>query len=341
MMPLQFAVFGAGFWSRFQMAGWREASGAECVAVCDPDRSRAEWLAQAFGIPRVYTDPEVLLDAETLDFVDIVTPVETHAPLIRLAAGRGLNVVCQKPLGVSLEEAEATVQFCRDAGVKLLVNENWRWQYPLRQFKLALDAGNIGKPFRARIHFVNSAPIFENQPFLKEIEQFILADMGSHILDTARFLFGDAHNLYCQIHRIHPDIKGEDVATVMMNMGENITVTCEMSYASRTEIERFPETYVYVEGSAGYLELGPDFWLRETTEAGTFSKRHAPPHYAWADPAYDLVHASIVPCQANLLRDLRGEAPGETRAEDNLRTCQLYFGAYESARNDVVLKFNY
>jgi predicted dehydrogenase len=338
-MILKFAVFGAGFWSRFQMAGWREVGGADCMAVCDHDLRRAERLAQAFDIPRVYTDPQALLERETLDFVDIITPVETHGPLVRLAAERGLNVVCQKPLGVTLEEVEATVQFCRDKGVKLLVNENWRWQHTIRQFKQALDNGNIGKPFRARIHFANRAPIFDNQPALKELEQFILADMGSHILDTARFLFGDAHSLYCQIQRIHPDIKGEDVATVMMNMGENITVTCELSYASRTGIERFPETYIYVEGDAGYLELGPDFWLHETTDTGTFSKRHAPPHYTWADPAYDLVHASIVPCQANLLRDLRGEAPAETRAEDNLQTCRLYFGAYESAKRDVVLKF--
>jgi predicted dehydrogenase len=340
-MTLQFAVFGAGFWSRFQMAGWREAGGAECVAICDPDRSRAESLAQMYGVPRVYTDPQALLDAETLDFVDIVTPVETHAPLIRLAAERGLNVVCQKPLGVDLQEAEATVNFCHDKGIMLLVNENWRWQYPLRQFKQALDAGRIGQPFRARIHYASSFPVFDNQPFLKTLEQFILTDIGSHILDVARFLFGDAHNLYCQIHRVHPDIKGEDVATVMMNMGANITVTCEMSYASRTEIERFPETYVYVEGSTGFLELGPDFWIRETTEAGTFSKRHVPPHYAWADPAYDLIHSSIVPCHANLLRGLRGGAVAETNADDNLRTCQLYFGAYESAKQDVVLKFGY
>ncbi|MAS38185.1 MAG: oxidoreductase [Anaerolineaceae bacterium] len=337
-MTLRFAMLGAGFWSAFQLAGWHELDGLECVAICDPVQAKAEARAQPFGVPRVYTDPAELMAQETLDFVDVVTPVETHRPLVELAAGHGLHVVCQKPMGVDLAEAAAMVRTCEQAGVKLLINENWRWQNPLRQFKRQLDAGAIGQPFRARIHYVNSFPVFDNQPFLKSLDQFILTDIGSHILDTARFLFGEAHTLYAQTHRVHPDIQGEDVATVMMNMGDNITVTCEMSYASRTEIERFPETYVYVEGRDGFLELGPDFWIRETTTQGTLAKRYPPPRYAWADPAYDLIHSSIVPCQANLLCDLQGKGTAETTGADNLKTCQLYFGAYESAASNTVLQ---
>lgn len=331
MANLRFALFGTGFWSYFQLEGWLEAGGVECVALYNRTVSKAEKMAEKYGIPAVYGDPQELLDKEHLDFVDICTNVETHAPLTMMAAERGLSVVCQKPFATSLAEAEAMLAACKKAGVPLYINENWRWQYPIRQFKHQLDAGRIGKPFRARVHYANSFPVFDNQPFLKELEQFILTDIGSHILDTARFLFGDAHSLYCQTHRVHPDIKGEDVATTVMNMGDNITVTCEMSYASRTEIERFPETYIYVEGDKGFLELGPDFWIRETTKDGTHSKRHIPPHYAWADPAYDLAHASIVPCQADFVQALQGKGEAESTGDDNLKTVQLVFGAYQSA----------
>lgn len=340
MSNLRFAIFGTGFWARFQLSGWREIGGTECVAAYNRTISRAEALAQEFGIARVYDDPVKLLENESLDFIDIITSVETHRQFVELGAAHGLPIVCQKPIGVSLSEAEQMVQVCQNAGVKLLINENFRWQHPIRQLKRQLDSGRIGRPFRARIHFCSSHPVFDNQPFLKDLEQFILTDVGSHILDVARFLFGDAHSLYCQIHRIHPDIKGEDVATVMMNMGENITVTCEMSYASRTEIERFPETFVYVEGDQGFLELGPDFWIRETTSEGTLAKRYPPPRYPWADPAYGVVHASIAACQANLLRDLQGGEQAETHADDNLKTCRLYFGAYDSAACDAVLHFD-
>ncbi len=339
--PLRFAMLGAGFWSQYQLAGWQELDGVTCVAICDPVREKAETRAAAFQIPAVYTDPEQLLHQEKLDFIDIVTPVATHRPLVEMAAAHQLNAICQKPLGIDLAEAAAMVKTCQQAGVQLLVHENWRWQHPLRQLKQALDSGHIGQPFRARIHYACSFPVFDNQPFLKDLEQFILTDIGSHILDTARFLFGEAHNLYCQIHRIHPDIKGEDVATVMLNMGANITVTCEMSYASRTEIERFPETYIYVEGDQGFLELGPDFWIRETTANGTLARRHPPPRYAWADPAYAVIHSAIPACQANLLAGLNGSGQAETTSADNLKTCQLYFGAYEAAANDQVLHFQH
>ncbi|NDJ60692.1 MAG: Gfo/Idh/MocA family oxidoreductase [Chloroflexi bacterium] len=340
MSNLRFAMFGTGFWSRFQLAGWYEAGGVECVALYNRTRAKAEQLGQAWNIDKVYSDgeAEALLDNEQLDFVDICTNVETHYPFVKLAAERKLPVVCQKPMATTLAECEAMVAACREANVPLFINENWRWQQPLRDFKRMLDSGRIGKPFRARIHYVNSFPVFDNQPFLKELEQFILTDIGSHILDAARFLFGDAQTLYAHTYRAHPDIKGEDVATVMMTMGDDaLTVVCEMSYASRTEIERFPETYVYVEGHNGFLELGPDFWIRETTADGTLAKRYPPPRYPWADPAYDLIHASIVPTQADFVQALRGEGAAETTGDDNLKTMQLVFGSYESAASGQVI----
>jgi predicted dehydrogenase len=179
--------------------------------------------------------------------------------------------------------------------------------------------------------------LFENQPFLKDLEQYILTDLGSHILDVARFLFGEAQSLYCHTQRIHPDIKGEDVATVMMKIGGDTTVVCEMAYAENfLERERFPETFLFVEGDRGSIELGPDYWIRVTTKDGT----HAPPRYEWADPAYDIVHASIVPCNADLLGALRGEHEAQTTAEDNLKTVELVFASYESAASNRVLSFN-
>lgn len=223
------------------------------------------------------------------------------------------------------------VRVCRESNTPFYVHENWRWQTPLRQLKHDLSSGVIGRPFRARLHFCSSFPVFDNQPFLKDLEQFILTDIGSHILDAARFLFGEASKLYCRTHRIHKGIRGEDVATVMMTMSHGMTVICEMSYASRTEQERFPETYIYIEGEKGSLELGPDYRICTTTEEGSCARRYPPPRYSWVDPAYELVQASIVPCNVNLVAALRGEAPAETTGEDNLRTVQLVFASYESA----------
>ena len=339
---LKFAVLGTGFWALYQIPAWFEVGGVQPVAAYNRTVAKAEQVAKRFGIPRVYGDPEELLrnERDHLDFVDIITAVETHAPLVQLAAKYKLPVICQKPMSTDLASAEAMVAECQAAGVPLYIHENWRWQTPIRALKQVLDSGEIGKPFRARIDMISGFPLFENQPFLKELEQFILTDLGSHTLDAARFLFGEARSLYCQTRQVHREIKGEDVATVVMNMGENVAVTVNMAYAgSPLEREAFPQTFIFVEGDCGSLELSRDYWLHTTTRAGTLLRRVPPPRYAWADPAYEVVHASMVPCNANLLGALQGVGQAETTGADNLKTVRLVFASYASASQDQVIHF--
>jgi predicted dehydrogenase len=162
--------------------------------------------------------------------------------------------------------------------------------------------------------------------------------MGSHILDVARFLFGEARTVTCQMARIHPDIRGEDVATVMLHMVQGTTVVCSLSYASQVEHDRFNETYVHIECERGSVSLGPDYWVRVTTEASTMARRCVLPRYPWVDPAYEVVQTSIVPCNAHLLHALRSGQPAATSGEDNLRTMRLVAAAYESAERGCVVK---
>ena len=337
MSEAKFAMIGAGFWSGYQLAGWQEVGGARCVAVYNRTRSKAEALACG-SASRLSMTTLRHAQCERPDFVDIVTDVDTHARFVELAAEMGLPAVCQKPLAPSLAEAERMAGLCRRAGVPLLVNENFRWQTPIRAVKAVLDTGAIGRVFRAHVQYANSFPVFDNQPFLRELEDFILTDVGTHILDVARFLCGEAETVYCRTARVNPAIRGEDVATVVLGMESGATVVCELSYATRMEHERFPQTFVFAEGEKGSVALTTDYWLRVTTADGTHARRYPPPRYAWADPAYDVVHASIVDAQRNLLEGLRGEAAAETTADDNLKTLRLVFGAYESARTGSVVR---
>lgn len=332
MKPLRFAIFGTGFWSRFQLAAWRELEGAECVALYNRTRAKAAALGREFGIQSIYDDPAELLAREQLDFVDLITDVGSHARLAQLAAAHGLAVICQKPMAVTLREAEAMVRYCKAQRAPLLIHENFRWQVPLRALAAQLQRGTIGRPFRARIDFISGFPVFKNQPFLAELEQFIITDVGSHTLDVARYLFGEARSIYCRTQRIHRQIKGEDVATIVLEMRDGMHVTVNMAYAGNAlEREAFPEPLVFIEGETGSLELSPGCILRTTTRRGTLTRRVPPPFHAWADPRYAVVHASIVPCNANLLHSLQGRGSAETTGEDNLRTVRLVFGAYESA----------
>ncbi|HXV42824.1 MAG TPA: Gfo/Idh/MocA family oxidoreductase [Anaerolineae bacterium] len=339
MANLKFAVIGAGFWSHYQTAAWFEVRGVQLAAVCDLDRSKAEKLAARFNTPKVYDDAKTMFQQEKLDFVEVITEVPGHAPLVLMAAKYKVPVICQKPMAADYETCQTMVQACREAGVPFMIHENFRWQVPMRAVKQILDQGRIGQPFRARLSFVQNFPVFENQPFLKTLNHFALTDVGSHILDLARFFFGEPQSLYCQTYRTRDDIAGEDVASVMLRIGD-VICECEHSFATYTEYPVFPETLVYIEGKQGTLDLTPSFWIRVTTDEGTFSKRYAPPRYPWANPDYDVAHASLVPTNANMLQYIKTGQPAETSGEDNLKTMRLVYSAYESAERNQVIKLD-
>ena len=341
--PLRFAVFGAGFWTPYQLSAWREVGGVECVAIYNRTVAKAEAIASRFGIPAVFGDPAELLERTRPDFVDIITEVDGHEPLSLLCARARVPCICQKPLAGSYGAAETIVRAFREADVPFYVHENWRWQAPLRRLRELLARSTIGTPLRARLSMISGFDVYANQPALRRLEQFILTDLGTHVLDVARVLFGEARSLYCRTARpLAPDVVGDSLATVLLTMGDAEThVIVELGYTktplepSRREV--FPQTLAFVEGSQGSIELASDYRLRLTTNDGTTITRHPPTPYPWADARYELAHASIVPCCEDLLAGLRGRG-GQTTGDDNLKTLRLVFGAYDSARSGQAIR---
>jgi len=338
MRKLRYAVFGCGFWSHFQISGWNELEGLDLVALYNRTMSKAEQVAEKFKVPAVYDDPKKLLKNEELDFVDIITDVDTHLKFTKMAAKRGVDVVCQKPMASSWSDAKKLVEVCKENKVKLFINENFRWQAPIRKVREVMEAGIIGDVFKARVSFCSAFPVFDNQPFLAELDQFILTDIGSHVLDICRFLLGDVKSLYCRTQRVNPGIKGEDVANVLMEMKNGVHCFAEMSYASRLEKEVFPQTLILLEGSKGSIKLDADFKLKVTTEKGTTVETVKPVIYPWVDPDYAVVHSSIVDAQRDILNGLRG-GKSETTGKDNLKTMQLVYSSYKSAETGKVIKY--
>jgi predicted dehydrogenase len=339
MKKLRFAAFGTGFWSHFQLPGWLELENIECVALYNRTLSKAKALSGKIGNPRCYDNPEELLDHEELDFVDILTDVDTHFKFTKMAAEKGRDVVCQKPMAPSYNDAINLVQVCKENNVKLFINENFRWQVPVRKVKEKIDSGEIGKVFKGRVTFCSAFPVFDNQPFLAELDQFILTDIGSHILDVCRFLMGEADTLHCEIQTVNPKIKGEDVANVFMKMKNGAHCYAEMSYASRLEKEVFPQTLLLLEGTKGSVRLDPDFTVVTTTTNGSISEKVKPIIYDWIDPDYAVVHSSIVDAQRDILNGLSG-GNAETTGDDNFKTMQLVWASYRSAETGKIIQMD-
>jgi predicted dehydrogenase len=339
MANLRCAVLGTGFWSLYQIPAWHEVGGVDIVACYNRTVSRAEGVARRFDIPKVYGDPEELLQNERLDFVDIITEVPAHEPLVLLAAKYKVPVICQKPMAASYESARRMVDACKDANIPFFVHENYRWQAPVRAAKRLVEEGQIGRLFRARFQFAHELPEFawQNQPLLKQLQKLVIADQGSHQLDLARFFMGEAKSVYCQHIRVRDDIAGEDVASIALKM-DNAICNVDITFVSKTEGKHFPETTFLLEGTKGALELHTDFWIHLTTEQGTLLNRYEGPRYAWCDPDYNVNHASMVPIHQDFLRAFRTGEPPENTGEDNLKTMRLVYAAYESAeKNQVVL----
>ena len=338
---LRFAVIGTGFWANYQIPGWLELEGVELVAVYNRTRSKAEAIAHKFNVPHVYDKVQDLLNNEALDFVDIISDVDTHATFTEMAARKRIPIICQKPMAPKLHIARQMLEACSKMDVPFLIHENWRWQAPIRKVKEILDSHEIGKTFKSRVTFCTGFPVFDNQPFLAEVDEFILTDIGSHILDVCRFLFGEVRTLQCHTASVNPRIKGEDVANVLLGMENGISCFAEMSYASILEYESFPQTFILIEGEKGSVHLTKDCEIHVTTKAGTRVIYAKPNYYTWADPKYGLVHSSIVDCNRNLLNALAGKAPAETTGRDNFETVRLVHASYTSAKTNQLIDLNH
>jgi len=324
-------IIGCGFWANYQIAAWRQAEPAMQFVFCDQVLENAQKMAESFQSSAVYGDVGAMLAAEKMDLIDIITPPDSHAALTTQVAQKGIPVVCQKPMALNLTDAQAMVDECARQGVALFIHENFRWQMPLRHLKQRIESGCIGVPFRARIYFNSRFPVFENQPALATLDQFIVADLGVHLLDVCRFLFGEARALYCQTQRVNPGIRGEDVATILLKMDRGVTCTVELSYASTVAYECFPQTLVEVEGDQGAISLLPNYTFSITSKAETITERISLPEYSWVHPQYAVVQSSMVALHQNILAAIRERVPAETTGEDNLKTLRLMHAAYESA----------
>ena len=326
-------MIGAGAWSEIQLKAWEEVKNAEIVALADRHPERRDPFIKKFNISMAFDDFETMLDQADLDFVDICTRPYSHASLTKLAVKRGLPVLCQKPFCESLEEARALVEYCDEAGVRLMVNENFRWQSWYRKVKELLDAGELGEPFITRIHrrLRISLPKFEHrQTYMKDMPRWAVYEVGVHYLDTLRYLFGEPETIFCRLHQMGPGIKGEDVQIITLGY-KNLTCLINQSFASVPVpgIDKPEDTSdawsiahgLQIDGTRGTLVLKPSGSLHLYTDTD---------HRQWEFPADTLAQSRVAP-QQHFIDCLESGAEFETSGKETLKTMALVYAAYKSA----------
>ncbi|MCE7027166.1 Gfo/Idh/MocA family protein [Jiella avicenniae] len=325
------ALIGCGFFAQNQLHAWSGIEGADIVALCDQDGTRLSDTAERFAIARTYRDAAAMLEAEQLDFVDIATTVPSHRPLVEMAAAAGLDVICQKPFAATMADARAMVEAVESAGRVLMVHENFRWQSAVRRAIETVREGAIGAPFFGRISFRSGYDVFSGQPYLAEGERFIIEDLGIHILDIARAFFGDVERLSAATKRVNPQIRGEDVATMLLQHSQGASSVVDCSYATRRQPETFPQTLLEIDGSEGTLRLDAGYRLTVQTKGGESIADVEPPLLPWAEKPWHNIQESVSIIQRHFVDCIAAGREPETSGRDNLKTLALVEAAYRSA----------
>jgi predicted dehydrogenase len=335
--PLRVGVIGCGFFAENHLAAWASMEDVTLAAVCDLDETKARGAAGRFGVPAAYQSAADMLAAERLDFVDIVTTMRSHAALVDLVAARRLPFIIQKPLAPSWQDCVAIVETVRAAGVPMMVHENTRFLTPIRRARAVLDSAALGSPVWARVSFRTSHDVYGKQPYLATEENFVILDLGVHMLDVARYLLGEVSLLYCQSQSVKPGIRGEDMATTMLRHSSGVTSVVECSYASRIYPDPFPQLTLQIEGTRGSLRIDHGYRMTVFSD-GVATEADVSPHLlAWSTPPWHGTQESVLRVQRHWVSSLRHGTEPETSANDCLKTYGLVFGAYESARSGAAV----
>jgi len=328
---MKVGVIGCGFFAQNHLHAWRDIEGVDVVALCDNDQSNLFATSKEFKIRRQFTDAVDLFKYGQFDIVDIATTAPSHRSLVEMAAQHTKHIICQKPFAESVKDARAMVGAVEATGKTLMVHENFRWQSAVRAVIEELRKGTIGEPFFGRVSFRSGFDVFSGQPYLAKGEKFIIEDLGIHILDIARALFGDVARISATKRRINPSIRGEDVATMFLEHTGGATCIVDCSYATRRQIEAFPETVIEVDGNKGTISL--DLGYKMTVQANGQSEIRdlSPPLLPWASKPWHNIQESVRTIQEHFINCLHEGCEPETSGHDNLQTLSLVEAAYLSA----------
>jgi predicted dehydrogenase len=321
---------GCGFFGNIQLASWRRVENASIVAVVDRDDESAEESARQFDLV-AYTDLVRAIEETSPDFVDVATRPDSHLELVETAAAQGCHVLCQKPVAPTWRESIEIVRICQRHGVRLMINENWRWQPWYRAIKALIDTGAIGPVTTITLtrHEADalSTPPFPNQRYFVEMERFLLIESVIHLIDVARFLGGRIEEVACDMRRLSGRTKGEDNVHLHLRLEGGAWGIIYSTRCSEPCMVNPLCDSVRVEGRDGVLRLERDGTL-------TVKPLHSPAfQHEYAIPTAGYRGDSVRAALEHFADSLSAEKAFETQGEDYVeQVMRSVFAGYESAQ---------
>jgi predicted dehydrogenase len=218
MTPIRIAIVGCGRISDLHQMGYRGCEDAKIIAVCDTNKSHARNKAREWGVEKIYTDYQQVLEDKEVDVVELLTPHHLHCPMTIQAAQAGKHISVQKPMALSAAEADEMITAANKAGVTLRVYETFVYYAPAVRAKEMIDAGEIGDIRAVRMH-VNSgtADTSWNVPLSAWLWRFnekqcgggpLVFDHGYHLFSLGYYLGGPVEKVFAWIDHTPVDNTG-------------------------------------------------------------------------------------------------------------------------------------
>ncbi|MDD5502901.1 MAG: Gfo/Idh/MocA family oxidoreductase [Candidatus Thermoplasmatota archaeon] len=200
MKQLRVAVIGMGFAGRLHCESYESlGEKAKIVVICDSNEERAKNYAEMFNA-EACTDYHQLLNRKDIDAIDICAPHHLHVQLAVEAAKAGKHILCEKPIAITVEEADKIIDAAKKAGVTLMVAENHLFTPAHQKIKEIVDSGKVGRVFLVRAFEAATSELIMN-PDPKDWRanpknQGMLLDMAVHKFAFLRWVLGDIDSVF-------------------------------------------------------------------------------------------------------------------------------------------------
>lgn len=258
MKKTKLAILGAGFVSDIHMESYhRFVPEAEIVAVYTRNAEKAKAFAQKHHIPNWYDDMDRLINESGCEVVDICLPNFLHAEATLKAATAGKHIIIEKPLAVTLEEADTMIAACKKAGVKLMYAEELCFAPKYERVRHLVNEGAVEKVYMLKQSEKHSGPHSDWFYDINLAGGGVLMDMGCHAIQWCRWMLKNEKviSVYATMNTVlhNKRTNAEDNSVVIIEFESGVTAVLENSWAKHGGMDDRCE--VYGTGGVIYADL--------------------------------------------------------------------------------------
>jgi len=322
---INFAILGCGRIAKrhAELLGTGQIAGAKLAAVCDIDRARVDTFATRYGVPG-FTSLADMLASPGIDVVSVLTPSGMHAGHAIAAAQAGRHVVVEKPMALTIEDADAMIRAADSAGVRLFIVKQNRFNVPVVKARQALDAGRFGQLVlgTVRVRWCRDQAYYNQDAWRGTWAQDggVIANQASHHVDMLGWFMGPVESVHARGLRALVDIEAEDTAVATLRFRSGALGIVEATNAARP---KDLEGSLSVLGATGAVEIGGfavnkiRHWqfaapLAEDTEVMERFSVNPPNVYGFGHQAY---YEHVVDCLARGVKALVDGHEGRSSLE--------------------------